>query len=344
MTNTALPIDASSGSPAYTSQQFRQAMSGLVANGTTRPVGGRSGYGPGHQPTVLTATTTLATIGPFSAIVDPAFTTTQGAYFISADANNTASITAAPSSPNTRIDLLYAQVNDTAIDSSGSRNFTVGIQTGTSGNPGLTPSLPARSFLLATINVPSSPGTPTITVNNTFSGAAGGLIPVPTAAGLLAATAITNPYDGMPAYAQDTNNPYIYDGSAWRPGGQSPMVWNHIGSLGSVFGSSCTDNDGSETTQYRVAFGKDVLGFVHMRGVLHCSASQSATFAVLNLPSGWRPLKQHTPAITVLNSAATAVVACPIQQNPNGDWIITQAIATGFYIFFDGIIFEPDGS
>lgn len=211
MTLTALPINASSGSPAYTSQQFRQAMSALMSNDSTRPVGARSGYGVGHQPTTLTASSTTWTVGPFSCVIDPAFTTTQGPYLVSSDANATGSVTAAPGSPNNRIDILYAQVNDTDIDSSGLRSVTVNYLAGTAGTSPSAPATPARSFLLATISVPFS-GSPTIAVNNTFCGAGGAVVPVANVAGLPATAA-----EGMGAYLMDSNTPVFWDLTNWRP-------------------------------------------------------------------------------------------------------------------------------
>lgn len=293
MTGTAFPINASSGSPSYTSQQFRQAISALVANGTTRAVGGRSGYGPGHQPTTLTVTSSTWTIGPFSCVIDPAFTTTQGPYLVSEDANNTGSVNAAPSSPNSRIDILYAQVNDTDIDSSGLRSVTVNYLAGTAANPGLTPSLPVRSFLLATISVPNS-GSPTIAVNNTFSGGAGSLLPVSTAASLTGGTAIATPYEGMFAYALDTNQSYFYSGSAWTlfaedTGWTTPSLSNSWVAFGGAF----------PAPEYR-----RLNGVTFLKGLM---ASGTLASTVFILPAGYRPLNSRL-FLTASSTAASQIL------------------------------------
>lgn len=215
MTNTALPVNASAGSPAFSALQTRQAIAGMSGNGSARVLGAPSGYWPGRQPTVLTVTSTTWTIGPFAALVDPAFTTTQGGYWVSADANNTNTNVAAADATNPRIDILYVQVNDTDIDSSGSRTPTIAYLAGTAAASPVAPATPARSFVLATISVPhSGAGSPTIAINNTFAVAAGGILPVANAT--VGNAQLTNPSDGQFRYDQNLNALQVWDGSVLR--------------------------------------------------------------------------------------------------------------------------------
>lgn len=210
-----MPVNASAGSPAYSALQTRQAIAGMSGNGSARVLGAPSGYWPGRQPTVLTVTSTTWTIGPFAALVDPAFTTTQGGYWVSADANNTNTNVAAADATNPRIDILYVQVNDTDIDSSGSRTPTVAYLAGTAAASPVAPAAPARSFVLATISVPhSGAGSPTIAINNTFAVAAGGILPVANATAGNAQ--LTNPSDGQFRYDQNLNALQVWDGAALR--------------------------------------------------------------------------------------------------------------------------------
>lgn len=214
MTITCLAIDASAGSPAYTGQQFRQAMSALVYNTTNRAVGSTGGTILGRQATISSTTVTW-TCGAFVAIVDPDFTSTQGSYFVSSDAAVTGALTA-PNATNPRYDIIYVQVNDTAIDSSGSRNATVSYLAGTAAPSPTIPATPARSLLLGWLLVPASGGgSPAGTQTNLYTCAVGGLLPVSSAAvrdALFAA-----PVEGMWVDDLNVGGAYRYSGSAWQP-------------------------------------------------------------------------------------------------------------------------------
>jgi hypothetical protein len=214
VTNVALGINASGGTPSYAALNFRQALSSLFKNGTTRVLGGRSGYTPGRLPATLTITGSgpyTWTISAFAAYIDPAFTTTQAGYACSSDANNTGTLTT-PDATNPRIDILYATVNDTDIDSSTLRSFTVNYLAGTAAASPTQPATPVRSFLLAVINVPhTGAGTPTITVNPTYAVAAGGILPTASSAAY-PATAVEGDYVDDAAL----NALLRFDGAAWR--------------------------------------------------------------------------------------------------------------------------------
>jgi hypothetical protein len=213
MTITCLPIDAAAGAPAYTAQNTRQAFSGLLYNGTSRALGAQSGIAAGHQP-VLSATSATWSVGAGAFIIDAAFTTTQAPYLVSNDQAVTGSMTAAHATLD-RYDSLYLQVNDTAIDSSGSRNGAIGYTAGTASSTPTVPAVPARSILIGYIFVPhSGAGSPSVTMYLATSPvAAGGVLPVSSIASR--DSLITNPVDGMACWTSDSNLMWMYDGAAW---------------------------------------------------------------------------------------------------------------------------------
>lgn len=211
MTIVCLPIDASGGTPAYTAQQFRQAVTGLMYGGLTGPLAAQSGAFLGHAPT-LSTTTTTASIGGGCFVVSPGFTTTQSAYLVSSDATTSVGIAAA-SATTARTDYIDLQVSDTAIDSSGARSaqfvYVQGSNTTGAGGP-----LTARSYRAIVINVPiSGGGSPTIALNPQFAVASGGILPVANATQRDAL--ITAPASGMACYLQDVATVQIYNGTSW---------------------------------------------------------------------------------------------------------------------------------
>jgi len=162
---------------AITAQQERQAKAAMYAPGRGRRLGGRSGFRVDTPDTVLTATSTTWTLGPCAAMIDPEATTHQGFYGWANDANVTGTVTAAHDT-NPRKDIVYIQVNDSGVDSSGEKTANVKYLAGTPAVTPSAPALPARSFLVGTITVPQvGGGSPTVEINKTKFVAAGGLLP-----------------------------------------------------------------------------------------------------------------------------------------------------------------------
>jgi hypothetical protein len=168
---------------AVTAQQERQAKAALYVGGYGRPLGGRSGFRADVSSAVLVATTTTWTLKPCAAMIDPGATTHQGMYGWSTDADVTGPITASDVTYD-RKDIVYVQINDSSAgDGSGALTANVLYLAGTPNATPSAPSLPARSFLLGTINVPKTGGgSPTVTLNPARFVAAGGLLPVASAA------------------------------------------------------------------------------------------------------------------------------------------------------------------
>jgi hypothetical protein len=210
MTITCEPIDATGGSPAYSALAARQARSAHLYNGTARPLGSQSGRRFGSL--VVSATSTDWSVAPGSCIVDPAFTSTQGAYEVASDAIVTGSMTAADAT-NPRKDIVYVKVNDDDIDGSGSRNAQILYAAGTPNASPVPPATPARSLVLGTITVPASGGGSPTTALGQITVASGGLLPV--ASSTVRDALITNPIGGMSVYREDTDSVEVYNGATW---------------------------------------------------------------------------------------------------------------------------------
>jgi hypothetical protein len=120
-------------------------------------------------------------------MIDPAATTHQGMYGWSSDSNITGAVTAADAT-YARKDIVYVQVNDSSAgDGSGALNASVLYLAGVASASPTAPDLPARSFLIGTLNVPiAGGGSPTVTPNPAKYVAAGGVLPVATDAEALA--------------------------------------------------------------------------------------------------------------------------------------------------------------
>ncbi|MER7280427.1 hypothetical protein ABT369_38920 [Dactylosporangium sp. NPDC000244] len=176
MAITALPINASGGSPSYSARQTRQAFSALMMPGVG-PLRTRSGFRPGGAPTVSVTASTW-TVGPLSAVVDAAVSSIQAPYLVASDANATGSVTAADAT-NPRKDILYLQISDTDEDASGSRTPQILYLAGTAAASPTAPSTPARSLLIGVIDVPKvGSGSPAFTPSGLWTVAAGGIVPV----------------------------------------------------------------------------------------------------------------------------------------------------------------------
>lgn len=200
-------INASAGSPAYSAAELRRNDAVMLFGGVADRLGARQGVRPGATPVSLVGTTW--TVFDVPAVVYPATTSVSGPYRV-ALLETTGSVNAAAAQP--RKDILYVQVQDNDEDSSGQRRARPGYLAGAASGSPVEPAVPVGAFRLATIDVPASGGgSPTLTVNTPYTVAAGGVLPVSTAAGLPAAGL----YSGMTAFVQDTKALMVYDGSAW---------------------------------------------------------------------------------------------------------------------------------
>lgn len=211
----ALPINASSGSPAYTAQDFRTALSVLTApSGTARPLGARSGRRVGSNAlNVTVASWPTISIAPGSAVLDVESPVATGPYYVSNNATDT-SLTGTVAGGTDRQDGVFVRLSDTDVDASGLRKAEPIYIQGTASPP----ATPARHLRLAVITVPhSGGGAPSVAMDQVYTVAAGGTLPV-----LNSSVYPASPYDGMPIYDMALNCMLIYNGSDWIPVG--PVV------------------------------------------------------------------------------------------------------------------------
>lgn len=152
-----LPLDASSGSPVFTAQQTRQALSPLFgAAPSGRPLGATSGVRQGTPTTTVFLTgagSTTWNVAAHSGVLDTQTAAAAGPYGYSTDGTDAGSITAADAT-NPRVDIVYVRVNDNVQDGSGFTNGEVGYLAGTPAATPSAPATPARAMVLATISVP----------------------------------------------------------------------------------------------------------------------------------------------------------------------------------------------
>lgn len=198
---------------AITAKQERQAKAPLYGAGIGAELTSRSGFRVGTATNILTATSTTWTLKPCSAQIDPGAVTHQGMYGWASDADITGSVTAADAT-YARKDIVYIQINDSSAgDGSGATSAPVLYLAGTPAASPVAPALPPRSFLVGTITVPQTGGgSPTVVVNTARFVAAGGVLPVTSAA-----ERPSLPYIGQQVCRLDRDGwVQTYTGSKWE--------------------------------------------------------------------------------------------------------------------------------
>lgn len=266
-----------------TAQQERQAWGAVHGGGSGRQLGGRSGFRVGTPSNVLTATSTTWTLGACSAMLDPGAQTHQGMYGWSNDTNVTGTVTAADATYD-RKDIVYIQVNDSDMDTSGAKSAPVLYLAGTATANPQPPALPARSFLVGTITVPKAGGgSPTVARNTATYVAAGA--PQPTYSD--AERDALDKYDGLTVLCADI-------------GGRPERIWN-----GAEWIKTRTERILTSTSQSDWAFNVTLTRHWNEDGTK--SVSMGLIVARLNgtpftvgtnawtglfpalIPAGWRP-------------------------------------------------------
>ncbi len=237
MVDTIWPVNAVAGSPAYSGRMLRQTLSPLVGGASaSRPLGARTGVRPGTSTTTVTATSTTWSCGPFAGVADLETASEAGPYPFAFDAVATGSVTAANAS-YARVDIIYVQISDPAeSDGSSVPSVVRGYLAGTASASPVAPTPPARSFVIANINVPvSGGGSPSVTWVAPTTVSAGGILPVGTLAQLNAISGVTGQYAAVTSDSTVTNRGlYFWNGTAWtvaQPGGLIPVVPSGIGTV-----------------------------------------------------------------------------------------------------------------
>lgn len=217
MAITVWPANAVSGNPTYAGRQLRQTTNAPFLSGATtaRPLGAFSGVRPGTPVTTVTApTSTSWSCAPLIGVIDGQTAAEAGPYTFSSDATVTGAITAANAS-NPRVDIIYVQVSDPAeSDGSSTPGVTIGYLAGTAAATPAAPATPARSFVLAQINVPKSGGgNPSVTWVAPYLAVAGARPQVATVANLPSGGS-TSRFDVYGDTAAN-NGTWSWNGSQW---------------------------------------------------------------------------------------------------------------------------------
>lgn len=317
-----------------TAQQERQGSAALYGGGANRPLGGRSGFRVDVASDVVTASSTTWTVKPCAIMIDPGATTHQGMYGWASDANVTGSVTAADATYG-RKDILYIQVSDsTAGDGSGATTAPVSYTAGTPSATPVAPTLPARSFLLATITVPQSGGgSPTVAVNPARFAAAGAPLPVADAAARDALTV----YNGLTVLRKDVAGrpTETTDGTTWfRSAVTSSAVPVNDGfwSMYGGFVKTVTENVTQVTASLQLV--RTGVGFDVTTG--------GNTLVVGLIPSGFRPPGNFSLIGSMLTGADARYAEPELIVNNGGSLVARSTsggnitISTGYKLYITG--------
>lgn len=231
MTITCQPMDATGGLPAYSASNERQADAVLYGGGSGLALGARSGFRPGPG-NVLSVSSTTWTLTPGAAMITPGAATAQGSYRWASDQNSTGPITAADAT-YARKDIVYIQVNDSSSgDGSGALTAPVLYLAGTPSAAPEAPTLPPRSFLVGTINVPQvGGGSPSVVRNPAVFVAAGGIQPIADQAEQDALV----PYKGMRIRRMDLGFDAVHNGTRWVGGTGTIAAFGGYSTFGSGY-------------------------------------------------------------------------------------------------------------
>ncbi|MEU1240034.1 hypothetical protein ABZ388_06715 [Micromonospora parva] len=177
-------INASSGAPAYSANELRQAMA-LALYYDNRLMGARQGVRPGGGQLGVSVAGSTITVQPGVACVDPGLSTPQGPYWVAIPTAETHTLAAADAT-NPRKDIVILRVYDHDEDSSGLRlartEYLVGTPSPTPAEPGNEGGMP-----LATLSVPQVGGGSTVvTPTAPLTVASGGILPVRAASDIAA--------------------------------------------------------------------------------------------------------------------------------------------------------------
>ena len=295
----------------------RRGRAALYGGGANRAVGGRSGFRADTPSNILAVSTSSWSLQACSAMIDPGASVNQGMYGWASDAT----ITGTPTPPDAtlpRKDIYYIQVSDSSAGdgTSGTPNAPVLYLAGTPAASPVAPTLPPRSFLIATVTVPQSGGgSPTVVLNPARFAAAGASLPVYSQAERDALSL----YDGLKVQRRDvTGSPdETRHGSSWY---RQPVSVEHALAVSDGF---FTITGGLiKTVTAGLTQVTATLQLVRKTGPITINVGDSALLLGL-IPAGFRPSANHYFIATV-NNAAGARYAEPqlvIGDSTNGNLV-----------------------
>jgi hypothetical protein len=221
-------IDASSGAPAYSGAELRLATVLPFMAGAGASLGARSGVrasGSGTDLLVQAQASPNMTVkvNPGVVVLQGSISSTQGPYSWALDAVTNLTISAAHATLS-RTDLIVVRIRDASVDTSGQRDGSVVVITGTAGSG--TPALPtdATYLTIAQITVPATVtnigggGGGTIADKRTFTAALGGVIP------FVSTARPSGVMPGQPGYEIDTDLSYTYRAGGFNKWVRDPVA------------------------------------------------------------------------------------------------------------------------
>lgn len=294
--------DATSGLPVCDAQALRLADAVLIGNGSPRPLGARSGIRPGTGEVTVSGST--VTVQPVAYEIDAAVSTTQGPYR-GAEPEVTTFTLAAADSTNPRKDIVYVRVSDTDADASGARKAEVLYAAGIPAQTPTAPTLPSRSLLIATVDVPKlNGGAASVTQANQYAVASGGILPVSSQA---EADALTGT-PGMHIRRLDTGALEWFDAAGQRHGDDTGWV-----ALPPATGSWASGT-GTSAPVVRRRSGQVTVTGRWSRQDSNWSAGQATPIAPAQLDPDFRP------SVSVFGLATAGAGFCQMEIAPDG-WI-----------------------
>jgi len=202
----------------YDAQGMREALGGLITKmrSASAPAVGRFGTRAGvirnGDTDEVTLTGTTVNVEDMNIVLTPVPSGSQPGSYLCAIESDSHSLTAADGS-NDRIDLLVGRMRDAAVDSSGVIEADTYLLDGIPAAIPVPETLPEGEFEIASILVPQSgTGSPELTYDPELVVAAGGVLPVSTAADL--PTVSVRP--GDLATVADTKALVRSDGTTWE--------------------------------------------------------------------------------------------------------------------------------
>lgn len=293
MGSTLQPVDAVAGQPSYNGRRLRQTASALLFGASVgRLLGGRSGIRPGPTAGLLTATSTTWTLAAHAGIADAELANEAGPYRYAFDTAQTGAMTPAPSSPNSRIDIVWVRIDDPSeSDGSTTPQPVAGYTAGQAASSPAVPSPPAisgdssgrRYIVIGQILVPAS-GAPVVTITAPFTAAAGGRLPVWSQAERDALPV----YNGLCVHRLDTGNVESYH-NGWRTELDVTAYTAYTATMSGEGGGSTTTPGGSGgqiLARYKVLPGKTMrIDFTIFVGASGMGTSLTGIYNI-SLPLG----------------------------------------------------------
>lgn len=319
MTTVRTLAIASTTDPA---EDYRLIDCGLLV--PVSALNARSGVTSG--PTLTGTGALTCNVSAFTAAIDGTSNVLQGVYRIAVDGPS--GITVAAGSAQPRIDLIYAQILDTAYDGSGQTKGQVQYLAGTPGS-GTAPATPANAIPLFTVAVPTSASTINFSTAAVavyaYTAAVGGIVPVRSAADqppVASGAQYRHRLDVVATAGGASPLESSTNGTTWTPV-YDPGTWTNL-TRGAPFSNGVTP-------QYRVGSGNRV----ELRGSISTTGTvTSGTVILSGLPA---PSQNRVLALAQDAQAAVGRISIGGTDMTVNTSAGSGQFGSGFQFGFDGL-------